>query len=218
MSLDTIRRASRSNSPSPCSSGVHAPAQKTARAIPIRLAAASAGGAVPITVKCKPSPAAESAPAGAILVASADHDLKVGLRLGLAEDMFTVVTAESVREAMALANQSEITAGWVDLDLSGYAGWDMAEWLLSQKPAVRILMLTACRERHEISAAIQAGLVFEKAAGAAGLLRATMAILAEPKPQAEARFALLQAWLRRAMPYRWDASSIPSYQHWGINE
>lgn len=149
---------------------------------------------------------------------SDDHVLKAGLRLGGADGLFRVEIASSLREVEEKANHTKLAAGWVDLDLPGRAGWDVAEWLLSQKPTVRLLMLTAHQERHEISAALQAGVVFEKASGAAGLLRATTAILAEPAPQAEERFALQQAWLRRAMPYRWDAASVQSYQHWGINE
>jgi CheY-like chemotaxis protein len=104
------------------------------------------------------------------------------------------------------------------LDLPSDAGWQVAERFLGHGPSVPILMLTGRVADHELGAAIRSGTVFDKSNGSARLLHAAVSMLEESAQQAQGKIALLQAWLRRAKPYRWGPDAAPSYRHWGINE
>ncbi len=92
-----------------------------------------------------------------VLIIDDDHELCELLRLDLAQRDYAIETCTNADEAMAALSARAFDAVLTDLNLPGMGGIDLCERIVSNRPGVPVVVMTAFGSMETAVAAIRAG-------------------------------------------------------------
>jgi DNA-binding response OmpR family regulator len=120
--------------------------------------------------------------------------------------------------ALSLAGQTRAAVVFVDLDLPGSAGWDVAERLLHNESSPTLILLSHRTAQLDVEASVHSGAVVDKKAGPVELLARVSRALTELDSDRVGRIArqwMLLRWLR---PFECPVAVMAGERNRGINE
>jgi len=185
-------------------------------AVNVPVGAWTAGTAT--AAKTGPQPRETETRAKTLLLVSDDAGL--GIRLLRTADLAGLAFVQVIDADVAfwLVSQESPAVVFLDLDMPGMAGWEIAEGLLDNESCPSLILLTSCTSHMDLNTAIDAGAIADKSAAPEQLLPKADWVLAEAdseRTDRKARQRLLIRWLK---PYAASVPVVQGYRHWGINE
>ena len=152
-----------------------------------------------------------------VLLLTKDQRLLEPIRRALPRwtELMPVLHAE---QAVRLSRKGFIDAILLDLDLGPDDGWGAGEQLLSENPALPLLLLAKRTGSLELAAAVRAGIVLEKPVDSARFLQTVRTLLSQPKEERLQHNARQHNFLRYARPFAWHSPVPSTLRHWGLNE
>jgi DNA-binding response OmpR family regulator len=129
-----------------------------------------------------------------------------------------VVPASRLAEAVEAQRALQFAAVLLDLDLPSHGAWEIADRLLQEPGCPPLILLTGQREQFDVSTAIRAGSLVDKAASLAKLLEEVDQTLALPESNLAERNAMQRVVIRWLRPCGWSAPVTPTHCLWGSNE
>jgi FixJ family two-component response regulator len=153
-----------------------------------------------------------------ILSVSSDIEFDKDLRMTALDRGQIIIRVDSLDAALRTVHTDCCGVAILDLDLAGESAWEAADCLLQDSRCPPVILLTGRTEQFDLRMAVQAGAIFEKSAGATGILHIINDTLQAPQStQAEWNSAqrVVVRWLS---PYHWSVSHPTAHRFWGINE
>jgi DNA-binding response OmpR family regulator len=187
------------------------------RSIPNALSAGGFNRARGSVRGCR-GPRSPNAGTSGILLISDDASLGENLRCAAARTGRAVVRVDEVTDALRKMRAGQPAAVLLDLDLPAQAAWDAADSLLQEETCPPLILLTARSDQFDLSTAIRAGSLVDKAAGPGRLLEAVDRTLAGPCSAQAERNAIQRVMIQWLKPCGWSVPVTPAHRFWGINE
>ena len=187
------------------------------RSIPTSLSTGGFNGARNSIRGCH-GPRSPNAEKRGILLISDDASLGEKLRCVAARTGRAVVRVDEVTDALRKVRAGQPAAVLLDLDLPSQAAWEAADCLLQEASCPPLILLTARSDQFDLSTAIRAGSLVDKAAGPGRLLEAVDRTLAGPCSAQAERNAIQRVMIRWLKPCGWSVPVEPAHRFWGINE
>jgi CheY-like chemotaxis protein len=154
----------------------------------------------------------------AILLVSDDTAVAENLRRAADQAGRSVVQTGGLGEALRVVHAAHPAAVVLDLDLPGQSAWEIADGLLQEAGCPPLILLTGRRDQFDVSTAIRAGSLVDKAANPAGLLEVVEQAAALPDSNLAERNAIQRIVIRWLRPCAWSVPVTPAYRFWGLNE
>jgi CheY-like chemotaxis protein len=153
-----------------------------------------------------------------ILLVSNDTGLAERLRGAAAGGVHSMAQAEGLDGALQEVRSAQVAAVLLDLDMPAQGAWEVADALLQEPGCPPIILLTAQRDQFDMSTAVRAGALVDKATNPARVLAAVGETLALPHANRAEQNAIQRVVIRWLRPCAWSAPVTPAYRFWGLNE
>jgi DNA-binding response OmpR family regulator len=153
-----------------------------------------------------------------ILLVSDDTAVAENLRRAAGQAGRSVMQAAGLGEALREVHAAHPAAVVLDLDLPGQGAWEIADGLLQETGCPPLILLTGRRDQFDVSTAIRAGSLVDKAANPAGLLEVVEQAVALPDSNLAERNAIQRVVIRWLRPCAWSVPVAPAQSFWRINE
>jgi CheY-like chemotaxis protein len=154
----------------------------------------------------------------ALLLVSNDIDLCVRLRGMSGGEGRSVVEAGGLVEALQAVRSVQFAAVMLDLDLPSQGAWQVADGLLQEEDCPPLILLTGRRDQFDVSTAIRAGTLIDKAADCGRLMEAVEQAVGLTDGNRVERNAIQRIVIQWLRPCAWSVPVVPTYRHWGLNE
>ena len=153
-----------------------------------------------------------------ILLISKDAVVAENLRRAAKQTGRSVVRATGWSETLRTAHMMQPVAVVLDLDLPSHGAWEIADSLLQEAGCPPLILLTGRRDQFDVSTAIRAGSLVDKAGGLGKVLDAVDQALSLPDSNRRERNAIQRITIQWLRPCAWSAPVTSSYRFWGLKE
>jgi DNA-binding response OmpR family regulator len=130
----------------------------------------------------------------------------------------SVVRTAGLGETLRTAHMMQPVAVVLDLDLPSDDAWRIADGLLQEAGCPPLILLTGRRDQFDMSTAIRAGSLVDKADGWSKVLEAVDQALALPDSNRRARNAVQRITIQWLRPCGWSAPVTPTCRFRRVNE
>ncbi len=158
------------------------------------------------------------APSPGFLLISEDGAVGEKLRQAADRTGRGVLQTNGLAEALGLVRVGHLAVVVLDLDLPEQRAWGIAERLLQETGCPPLVLLTGRREQFDVSTAIRAGTLIDKAVDGGTLMEAVEKAASLPEVNRGERNAIQRIMIQWLRPCAWSAPLTPAYRFWGLNE